>query len=205
MNYVTLNDVCEIIAGQSPPSSTYNSHGEGLPFFQGKADFGTLYPVTRYWCSKPKKIALPNDILISVRAPVGPTNINSEKSCIGRGLSAIRTTEKIDVKFLYHYLKTIEKQLSNLGSGSTFTAITQKDLQNLQIPLPPLPIQRKIAAVLDKADAIRRRNKAILQKYDQLAQSVFLEMFGDPVKNEKGWDIKKLKEVCRHITDGKIY
>ena len=70
-----LSDVCEVIMGQSPPGNTYNKNGTGLPFFQGKTDFGSFYPTPSTWCSKPKKIAESNDILISVRAPVGPTNM----------------------------------------------------------------------------------------------------------------------------------
>ena len=90
MKQVNLNDVCEVIAGQSPPSSTYNQDGNGVPFFQGKADFGELNPTVRYWCSEPKRLAKPNDILFSLRAPVGPTNVNNIEACIGRGLAAIR-------------------------------------------------------------------------------------------------------------------
>ena len=135
---VSLDEVCEVIAGQSPPSATYNYDANGLPFFQGKTDFGQLYPVVRMWCSSPQKISLPNDILISVRAPVGPTNINIVKSCIGRGLSAIRCSDKINQKFLLHFLRFNENIIADKGTGSTFKAITQKDLKSLKIPLPPL-------------------------------------------------------------------
>ena len=76
-----LNQVAEIIMGQSPPSSTYNENDIGLPFFQGKAEFTELYPIVSKWCSEPNKIAESNDILISVRAPVGATNIANQKCC----------------------------------------------------------------------------------------------------------------------------
>ena len=102
---VTLDSVCEVIAGQSPPSTTYNVNKIGLPFYQGKADFGVLYPVTRMWCSEPQKISLPDDILLSVRAPVGPTNLNNKKACVGRGIAAIRCSYKIETKFLIHFLR----------------------------------------------------------------------------------------------------
>ena len=85
-----LGEVCKIILGQSPPSDTYNTTGTGLPFFQGKAEFTELYPIVEKWCSSPNKIAEPNDILLSVRAPVGALNIANQKCCIGRGLAAIR-------------------------------------------------------------------------------------------------------------------
>jgi len=199
---VKLNSVAEIIAGQSPESKYYNQTGEGFPFFQGKADFTKDYPVVRYWCSQPTKIAKPFDILLSVRAPVGPTNICNIEACVGRGLAAIRVSEKLDYKYLYFYFKSIEKKLSSQGNGSTFSAITVNVVRDIEIPLPPLPIQKRIAEILDAADALRRKDQELLRKYDELAQAIFIDMFGDPVKNEKGWKVKKLREICTKITDG---
>lgn len=192
MEFVELGKVCGVIAGQSPPSSTYNQDKKGLPFFQGKADFGRIYPTVRYWCTEPKKISIPNDILFSVRAPVGSTNINNIEASIGRGLSAIRCGEKVELKFLLHYLRGNEEKIANLGTGSTFKAITIKTLKELKIPLPPLPEQQRIARLLDEADKLRQFNQQLIQKYEQLTQSLFLEMFGDPVTNPKGWEKVKL-------------
>ena len=180
---VSLVDVCDIIAGQSPPSSTYNQEGNGVPFFQGKADFGETYPTVRYWCNSPKKISKPDDILFSVRAPVGPTNINNITACIGRGLAAIRCNN-IERKYLLHYLRGNEEKIASLGSGSTFKAITIGTLKELKIPLPPIDQQKKIAAILDAADAYRQKTKALILKYDELTQSLFLNMFGDPFKGD---------------------
>src|SRR5688572_23161889 len=128
MEVVSLENIAEIIAGQSPPSETYNLDAIGLPFFQGKADFGELYPSIRMYCSKPNKIAKPNDILLSVRAPVGPTNLAHVESCIGRGLSAIRPGKKVDTKFLLYYFRYFEKELVSKSRGSTFDAITQEQV-----------------------------------------------------------------------------
>lgn len=186
MDYKKLSEVAEIIAGQSPSSSTYNNEGIGLPFYQGKADFGEWRPVTRIWCSEPVKTAEIDDILISVRAPVGPTNLNDTKSCIGRGLSAIRCKKGLITKYLIYYFRFIEPKLSKMGNGSTFSAITQSDLRNLQIPIPKSDIrnqstsvQNRIAEILDLADMHRQKTKAMVEKYDALAQSLFLDMFGD--------------------------
>jgi len=99
---VALNDIAEILMGQSPPSETYNSEGIGLPFFQGKAEFTDLHPVAEKWCREPNKIADAEDILMSVRAPVGTTNIANQKCCIGRGLAAIRYNH--NTKFLFYFL-----------------------------------------------------------------------------------------------------
>lgn len=194
-NSIELEHVCDVIAGQSPPSSTYNDVGNGLPFFQGKADFGTVNPKVRMWCSEPKKISLPNDILMSVRAPVGPTNVNNVEACIGRGLSAIRCSNKIDQKYLLHFLRSNERNIADKGTGSTFKAITQKTLKALKIPLPPLAEQKKIAEFLDAADSLRQKDRQLIEQYTSLSQSLFLDMFGDPVINPMGW---KLKEASKY-------
>jgi type I restriction enzyme S subunit len=146
--WVRLGEVCEIIAGQSPPGSTYRTSPEGLPFFQGKADFGKANPVARVWCVEPTKIAQPGDILISVRAPVGPTNVADVECCIGRGLAAIRCGKNADSDFILNALRHFEATLVKKGSGSTFEAINRDDLESFTIPLPPLPEQRRIAGLL---------------------------------------------------------
>jgi type I restriction enzyme S subunit len=176
MKTVFLGDISKIIAGQSPPSTTYNKNGEGLPFFQGKADFGELYPKTRIWCSKPQKIAEENDILISVRAPVGPTNICSQRACIGRGLSAIRAGEKADGKYLLYFLRKHEQKLASQGNGSTFSAITQEDIKRIRVPLPPLEDQKRIVTILDEAGALRQKRKQAMELIDHYLKSVFANL-----------------------------
>ena len=95
-------DVSTIVMGQSPPSSSYNTSGKGLPFLQGNADFGVLYPTPRVYCTKPLKLSETGDILISVRAPVGELNISSFKCIIGRGLAAVRNVQRNTYgKYLY--------------------------------------------------------------------------------------------------------
>lgn len=145
-----LQDCATIIAGQSPESKYYNSTGEGIPFFQGKADFGELYPKVRVYCSSPTKIAQYNDILLSVRAPVGPTNLSPGTVCIGRGLAAIRPDDSLDLKYLLYYFRYFETQLSAKGTGTTFKAINQKLIKNLEIPIPPLNEQTCIVAHIEE-------------------------------------------------------
>jgi len=168
----SMNNVCAIILGQSPPSSTYNANGEGLPFFQGKAEFGERYPIVIKYCSTPKKTAQKNDILISVRAPVGPTNIAPSECCIGRGLAAIRPLENIEHLYVFYYLRSIEHELSKIGTGTTFKAISGSDLRSIQIPLAPLDQQKLIVAEiekqfsrLDEAVAALKRIQANLKRY----------------------------------------
>ena len=140
-----LGDVAEVIMGQSPPSSSYNEKGEGLPFFKGKAEFGEIYPTPVKYCSSPSRIAEANDVLISVRAPVGNINIAREKSCVGRGLGALRAKKNIlNQMFLFYFMKKNENNWSRLSTGSTFSAIKGSSLKNFKIPLPPLEIQKQI-------------------------------------------------------------
>jgi len=124
-----LSQVADVVAGQSPPSSFYNKNGEGLPFYQGKTDFGDKYPIARNWCAGERhKEAIKNDILLSVRAPVGPVNICDNRSVIGRGISAIRAKTGNSFEYLYFYLKDHEQKIEKLGTGSTFKAITQSQI-----------------------------------------------------------------------------
>jgi type I restriction enzyme S subunit len=145
----TLPAISELIMGQSPPSHTYNDSGVGLPFFQGKAEFGNFFPVPVKHCSEPIKCAEAGDILISVRAPVGPTNLCREKSCIGRGLAAIRPLQGVPSLYILFFLRSIEEWLSSQGTGSTFTAISKSDLEQIEILVPPLTEQRRIVAKLE--------------------------------------------------------
>src|ERR1700675_1832068 len=134
-----LGDFASVQMGQSPPGETYNSVGEGLPFFQGKAEFGDVFPAAAKWCSQPVRVAEAGDILLSVRAPVGPTNFASERCCIGRGLAAIRAEPKTgNQRYLWYCLKRFETDIAARGVGSTFTAITRNDIEGLVLPCPPL-------------------------------------------------------------------
>ncbi len=169
---VKLDEACKIILGQSPPSNTYNTKRNGLPFFQGKAEFTDLHPIPEKWCHAPKKIAEKNDVLLSVRAPVGATNIANQKCCIGRGLAAIRYPP--NHKFLYLFFKKIEKELDEKGTGTTFKAISGAVLREVQFPLPPLPEQHRIVdkieelfSELDNGVANLKKGLAQLKVYRQ--------------------------------------
>ena len=198
---VKLEEVCHINMGQSPSSSTYNEKGMGLPFFQGNADFGELHPSVRVWCSSPTKTANVGDILISVRAPIGAMNIADCSCCIGRGLAALTVDyKKIETKYLWYYLNYNIEELKAKGTGSTFKAINRKALEETEIPLPPLSEQHHIAAVLDKVSELIALRKRQLDLLDEMVKARFVEMFGDPVMNEKGWEFSPLNTHCDIIT-----
>jgi Restriction endonuclease S subunits len=186
-----LKDCSTIIAGQSPESKYYNTDGVGMPFFQGKADFGELYPTVRIYCSQPTKIAEKDDILLSVRAPVGPTNLSPGQVCIGRGLAAIRPSSDVNLRYLLYYFRFFEAQLSEKGTGTTFKAITQATIKNLDVPVPSLPEQERIVvrieelfSKLDKAVETLRTTKQQLVVY---RQAVLKEAFeGKYTENWRG-------------------
>ena len=195
MKYKKLSDIAKVIAGQSPPSTTYNSKGEGLPFFQGKTDFGDKYPKVRSWCtSRKKKEALPGDILISVRAPVGPVNMCDQKAVIGRGIAAIRPIEGTIGEYLFYFFRANEQSIAGLGTGSTFKAITQETLKKIQVPYPSEDNQIRIASLLRRIEALIATRKENLHLLDEFLKSTFLDMFGDPAQNEKAFEIRTLSE-----------
>ena len=132
-----LGDVCEVIAGQSPKSQFYNEDKVGLPFYQGKKEFQKKYiGEPTKWTSKITKEALEDDILMSVRAPVGPVNFSTQKCCIGRGLAAIRSSELIDKDYCFYYLQSKEDELIG-NSGAVFNSINKTQIGNIPIPIPP--------------------------------------------------------------------
>jgi len=179
---VELGDCADVVMGQSPPGETYNEDGEGLPFFQGKADFGERFPRVRKWCTAPRKVAELGDILLSVRAPVGPTNVARERSCIGRGLAAIRGNPKrIDQGYLRLYLKHREHALARKGQGSTFSAIGRSDIESLSVPLPPnLDEQRRVVAILDQADRLCRLRTEADAYEDRILPALLVRVLGSP-------------------------
>lgn len=190
-----LEDVCSINMGQSPESSNYNEAGEGIPFFQGNADFGKLHPTVRVWCDAPTKIAEQGDILISVRAPIGALNIANVQCCIGRGLAALTVNERLCYqKYLWYALECKVDELNSKGTGSTFKAINKKTLAETEISLPPLDEQRRIAAVLDKVSGLIAKRREQLDKLDELVKARFVEMFGDPSANSQ-WPTQKLSKL----------
>lgn len=202
MKYKQLREIAEIIMGQSPESSSYNTQQDGLPFFQGNADFGELYPTERIWCSSPIKIAEKNDILISVRAPIGAVNIASTKCCIGRGLAAIRIENSNERNYVFHLLKAKNKELNLKGTGSTFKAIGKSVLEEINIPDIPQDAQTTSMKIMDNLEYIIRQRKQELLEMDSLVKARFVEMFGTYPSNEKGWSVGTIRDLVTEVRYG---
>lgn len=198
-----LKDVCAINMGQSPDSNSYNDNGDGVPFFQGNADFGERYPITRKWCTAPTKMAAPNDILISVRAPIGAMNYAKESCCIGRGLAALTPDKsKVSSEFIFWLMKCKNQELNSKGTGSTFKAIGRKVLEETLVPNITLEKQTEYSAILERVYAVIQARKTELQKLDELVKARFVELFGDPEDTVTKWDRTNFASVCLDMHQG---
>jgi type I restriction enzyme S subunit len=208
-----LGHVADLIMGQSPPSETYNTKGNGLPFLQGKAEFGDIYPLPKKWCSKPIKIAQKNDVLVSVRAPVGDVNIAPFECCIGRGLAAIRPKDGLEPLYLFYYLLTVRQRLESEGRGTTFKAIGKSVIEKFKIPVPSFMEQQKIAFILSKIQQAIQQQDKIIEATKNLKKSLMHKLFTEGTRGEeqketeiglipRSWDIKNLSDVAKLTSGG---
>ena len=174
---VRLGEVASILMGQSPPSRTYNSKGIGLPFLQGKAEFGEIYPNPIKWCSTPIRVCRPGALLLSVRAPVGDVNIAQMEYCIGRGLAALEAKDRAHNWFLFYLLTLFKPKLEERGIGTTFKSINRDSIESLPIPLPPLSEQRAIAHVLGTVQEAKEATERVIAALRELKKSLMRHLF----------------------------
>ena len=200
-------DVAFVILGQSPPSISYNKAGEGVPFFQGKADFGFLYPIPRVWCSEGKKFAAAGDILISVRAPVGDVNVATENCAIGRGISAIRAGSRSDPWFLYFALLYVKPILESRATGSTFASVNKATLMDLDIPFPNRSEQVEIGMFLRGLVGRIEQERIALSTAQFLKRAAMQTLFTRGLRGEvqketeigpvpESWEVMPLGALC---------
>ena len=174
---VSLGEVAFITMGQSPSSSLINKDEQGLPFLQGNAEFTNKHPNPINWIEKPLKIANKDSILISVRAPVGALNLANTQYCIGRGLASIRVNNNlVDNHFLWYSIHFLINELVKLGQGSTFGAIGSNELKALEIPLPPLPEQRRIASILSQVDEVIEKEQKYKEKLERIKRGLMEDL-----------------------------
>jgi type I restriction enzyme S subunit len=214
MKFVELGICCEIINGSTPSRIIPEYWGGDINWFTPK-DLSNLQG--KFINESPEKInpkgysscstsMLPaNSLLYTSRAPIGHIAINKIECCTNQGFKSLIPKKGVDVNYLYYTLKQFTPQLQNLGNGATFKELSKATMSEFQIPLPPLETQQKIAAILDAADTLRQKDKALVAKYDELTQALFLDMFGDPVKNEKGWEFKVLNELIIQKPDNGFF
>lgn len=196
-----LGEVCKVIAGQSPEGKYYNVDGNGLPFYQGKKEFSEKYlgkPTT--WTTKITKEAEKDDVLMSVRAPVGPVNFAVEKICIGRGLATIRAGSQIDTEYLFNFLLKYETEIEG-NKGAVFDSINKTQIENIQVFLPPLIEQKRIVAILDQAFEAIAKARANAEQNLKNAKELF-ESYLNEIFEIGKWTTKTVNEVCDEIFAG---
>ena len=190
-----INDFCKVIAGQSPRGSSYNDVGDGMEFHQGKKAFGDVFlESSNVWTTEITKIAEPGDILMSVRAPVGPTNITNRKVCIGRGLAAIRCSESVLPNFILYALRNIENKIVG-NDGAVFNSINKKMIERLPVPLFDKNEQQEIVDYLDSAFAKIDEMKANAEKALNEAKALFQASLKELLEPKEGWEEKKLVDI----------
>ena len=193
----TLGEVAEVTMGQSPPGSSYNEAGDGLAFMQGSAEFGAVNPTPVKWCTDPSRIAETGDILVSVRAPVGDTNVADQRIAIGRGLAAVSAREDAALTpFIWTVIQLKVAELNSVSGSGMFASITGRNFRGLGILLPPLAEQKRIVDVIGAVDAY----VASLESYAHAARTARAALLHELLTtNTKGWKETTLGEVADFI------
>lgn len=198
---VKLAKVCDVVMGQSPEGTSYNTHGEGEPLLNGPTEFGEKYPTAVQWTTSPTRFCQAGDILLCVRgATTGRRNLADRRYCIGRGLAAIRgKLDQADTEFLSFALDLATEQILREASGSTFPNIPGEKLEQIKIPLPPLAEQKRIAGILKEQMAAVERAcasaEAQLQSAEHLPTAYLRAVFDNG--ESKSWPKKRLGDIAK--------
>ena len=197
---VRLGDLITLLSGRDLTPDQYNDIDLGIPYITGATNIVDNSVLINRWTQNPVVISNLNDILLTCKGTVGEIAVNTIGPChIARQFMAIRPdTKKIDKNYLKNLL-TYNAPILVSKAKSMIPGITRDDVLSLKIPLPPLPEQRRIAAVLDQVSSLIALRKAQLAKLDLLVKARFVEMFGDPVKNEMGWEVGTIGSICSLI------
>ena len=173
----SLEDVADLIMGQSPPGRSYNSSGDGTAFLQGKAEFGDVCPKHLKWTTEPKKIAPRDSILVSVRAPVGATNLAQQDYAIGRGLAAIVPRDDVDAHYIFYSFRYRQALFEELGTGSTFKSVNKSALASFPLAIPPRDEQRAIAHVLRTVQWAKEQTEQLIAAVSLLKITLMRHLF----------------------------
>ncbi|MDP2363439.1 MAG: restriction endonuclease subunit S, partial [Ignavibacteria bacterium] len=197
----SLGEVAEFINGRAFKPEEWGTKGLPIIRIQNLTGFSSIY---NYFDGdvNDKNLVRKNDILISWSASLGVYVWNGNDAVLNQHIFKVELKNDIDRIFFYYLIKTkIDEMIDNVH-GSTMKHITKGRFDNIKVKLPPLLIQKQIAEILEKADEAKQKRKEANKLTDEFLQSVFIEMFGDPVKNPKGFPIRPLEKVCFKITDG---
>ncbi|MEQ8679697.1 MAG: restriction endonuclease subunit S [Cyclobacteriaceae bacterium] len=201
MRTVRIKDIGQIVSGSTPKSGQKEYWNGNIPWVTPKEISALQSPyldtterrITEAGYRSSSTILLPkNSILFTSRAPIGLVAINSMEVCTNQGFKSIILKDNAYPLYVYYVLKSNVRQLNSLGTGTTFKELSKTTFENFEIPLPSLHDQIKIATVLEKIEKLITHRKQSLKLLDELVISTFLEMFGDPMVNPNGYDIKPL-------------
>jgi len=204
--YKKLGEVANIKSGYTPSSSDLSDSGV-IPYFK-VGDMNNVgnekyLHYTSSFVNETFKTFPQNSIVFPKNGAAIATNkkrILKQSSVVDLNTAVLIPTQTENIEFLYYWISNID--FRDITRRGTIPTLDTKTLMLLEIPVPPLSEQQRIVSELDLLSSIIEKKKAQLKEYDALAQSIFYDMFGDPVTNEKGWEVKKLGEVCKKITDG---
>lgn len=206
-----LGECCEIVSGATP-STEIREYWDGeipwatprdLSALRGRVLLETAKSITRAGYESCSTSLLPSRaVLFSSRAPVGLVAIAGQPMCTNQGFKSLVPKAELNPEYLYWCLRSLASAIERRGSGTTFTEVSKEVISRFEIPLPPLEEQSRIAAILDKADAILRKRRESLRLLNAFLGSVFVGMFGDPVANEKGWMRARAATAIRLIEPG---
>lgn len=210
---VAIKDVARVVTGKTPSTAEADNFDGDIPFVTpselGESIYVTNAPRTLSDKGAAEvKLVPENAVMVCCIGSLGKLAIAGRKSATNQQINSVIFDEgKVNPKYGFYALQRLKPKMESMAPSTTVAIINKSNFESLQIPLPPLPEQKRIAAILDKADAIRRKRQQAIQLADDFLRAVFLDMFGDPVTNTKGWDELILKEVAdirSGVTKGKV-
>ena len=179
-----LEEIADIVMGQSPPGETYNEEGNGLSFYQGTRDFGFRFPSRRIYCTAPTRFAEKDDVLLSVRAPVGELNLAIERSAIGRGVAALRLKPQ-QGGFLYYLLKETQNGWKKFeAEGTVFGSATKEDVTSFKVIISPAEIRGNYSEIVDPFDQMIRTNHEEMLTLAALRDTLLPKLLSGEVRVE---------------------
>lgn len=198
MNNYKLPDFCNYVMGQSPSSQFYNSNREGLPFLQGCTTFGRMFPTFDTWTTQYTRTCKPNDVLMSVRAPVGDLNISRDVIALGRGVAAL-SMKQGDNRYLYYLLMANRQKLSSCSTGTIYESISKTQLENIVFDVHEPKEQRHIVDILGSIDEKIENNKKNATTLESLMDALFRKMLNDASDNWKQISLTEMAEYTNGL------
>lgn len=205
----SFKEVADVVTGTTPSTKHPEYYGDEIPFI-GPSELGSSIPITSStkWLSNEggkEARLLPNEsvLVCCIGATIGKVGFAGTGLATNQQINALVFDQtQVFPRYGFYYCQTLEKLIRHQGASTTLPLLPKSRFQKLEIPLPPIEEQRRIAAVLDKADAVRRKQKEAIALTEELLRSVFLEMFGDPVTNPREWEVWSMKELIKKISTG---